>query len=138
MKVISTLACLAAVGAVSLRHADAPGFRVEVHSFGETPAAGTCKDGDKAAVNYVGKLPDGRIFDQSTKDEVLNPLEFTIGAGQVIKCWDMALAQMRVGEKATVTCPPEIAYGQQAPGGIIPPNATLIFDIDVAGCDTQY
>ena len=112
-------------------------FRVEVSSFGNQ--TNTCKQGDTATVNYTGKLADGRQFDSSIKEGYAQPFKFTIGASQVIKCWDDALGQMSSGEKATVTCPSDMAYGQTgAPGSIIGPNATLKFDIEVINCESGF
>ena len=71
------------------------------------------------------------------KGGIGQPMRFTIGAQEVIKCWDDALGQMSSGEKASVTCPSDMAYGQTgAPGSIIGPNATLLFDIEVLNCES--
>ena len=120
-----------------LSQASETGFKVDVQSFGSVIGY-TCKDGDRATVNYTGKLVDGRVFDSSIKEGFADPFKFTIGVGDVIQCWDQALGQMHVGSKATVTCPPNMAYGQESPGGIIPPNATLLFDIEVIDCQSGF
>ncbi len=86
------------------------------------------KVGDKVKVHYTGKLLDGKIFDSSVERN--DPFTFTVGAGEVIQGWDEGLALLRVGEKATLTLPANIGYGNQAVGSI-PANSTLIFDIEV-------
>ena len=113
------------------------GFKVDVKSFGNSSSP-TCKGGDTATVNYTGKLTTGQVFDSSTKSGFSNPFKFTIGAQEVIPCWDQALGQMHVGEQASVTCPSNLAYGAESPGGIIPPNATLKFDIEVIDCQSGF
>ncbi len=85
--------------------------------------------GDMVAVHYTGKLTDGSVFDSSVSRG--RPIEFQLGTGKVIKAWDDGIAQLKVGEKATLTCPPEVAYGAAGAGGVIPPNATLIFDVEL-------
>ena len=88
------------------------------------------KAGDTVDVLYTGKLQDGTIFDASA-NHGNQPFEFTVGAGQVIKGWDQGLLGMKVGEKRTLTIPGDLAYGANGIPGTIPPNATLIFDIEV-------
>ena len=86
--------------------------------------------GKKVTVHYVGTLTDGTKFDAS-KDHG-QPFSFTLGAGQVIKGWDQGVAGMRVGGKRTLVIPSELAYGTAGtPGGSIPPNATLKFEIEL-------
>jgi FKBP-type peptidyl-prolyl cis-trans isomerase len=85
--------------------------------------------GKLVSVHYTGKLTNGKVFDSShTRGE---PIEFPLGAGHVIKGWDEGIALMKVGGKATLTIPPELGYGQRGAGGAIPPNATLIFDVEL-------
>ena len=134
MKIIAFV--FASVAAIKVR--EEPSFKVEVKSFAENGHVSSCKDGDTAKVNYTGRLTDGKVFDSSIKDGIADPFKFTIGASQVIKCWDMAVFQMQPGEKATVTCPPNLAYGEEGAGDTIGPNATLIFDIDVLDCETGF
>jgi FKBP-type peptidyl-prolyl cis-trans isomerase len=96
------------------------------------PGTGTqaVKSGDTVSVQYTGTLTDGTKFD-STADHGGQPFSFTVGAGQVIKGWDEGLIGMKVGEKRTLTIPPSLGYGATGAGDSIPPNATLIFDIQL-------
>ncbi len=87
------------------------------------------KLGDTVTVNYVGKLQDGKVFD-STYDRK-KTLSFTVGKDNIIKGWDLGVLGMKVGEKRRLTIPPESAYGQSGLGSVIPPNASLIFEIDL-------
>ncbi|GAX79028.1 hypothetical protein CEUSTIGMA_g6468.t1 [Chlamydomonas eustigma] len=85
--------------------------------------------GDKVTVHYTGKLTNGTVFDSSvTKGR---PFVFTIGQGQVIQGWDVGVAQMSQGEKSELTCSPDFGYGARGAGGVIPPNATLIFEVEL-------
>jgi FKBP-type peptidyl-prolyl cis-trans isomerase len=90
------------------------------------------KDGDHVKVHYTGWLTTGKKFDSSV--DAHQPFDFTIGKGEVIKGWDEGVTGMKVGGKRQLRIPPEIAYGAAGtPGGPIPPNATLIFDIQLLG-----
>ena len=88
--------------------------------------------GDNVSVLYAGKLQDGTEFDSSAKHGN-EPIEFILGRGMVIKGWDEGLQGMQVGEKRTLVIPPTLGYGEQGAGGVIPPNATLTFDVELVG-----
>jgi len=87
------------------------------------------KMGDLITVNYVGTLENGQKFDSSFDRK--QPFQFTLGQGQVIQGWDLGLLDMKVGEKRKLTIPPELGYGSQGAGNLIPPNATLIFEVEM-------
>ena len=87
------------------------------------------KNGMQVSVHYQGRLTDGTIFDDSQKRGT--PLSFTLGSGQVIPGWEQGIAGMRIGEKRVLTIPPELGYGSAGAGVVIPPNATLLFDVEL-------
>ena len=87
------------------------------------------KSGDDIVVHYVGWLTSGQQFDSSRARR--DPLDFALGAGDVIKGWDQGIAGMRVGGKRRLTIPAELAYGDQGCGGVIPPEATLVFEVEL-------
>ncbi len=103
-------------------------FKTEIKELkaGEGPAA---KAGDIVTVHYTGTLTNGAKFD-SSRDRG-QPFSFTLGQGRVIKGWDVGVAGMQVGSRRQLTIPPEEAYGSRAQGASIPPNSTLVFDVEM-------
>lgn len=85
--------------------------------------------GKEITVHYTGMLEDGTVFDSSVTRK--QPLTFTLGVGMVITGWDQGFDGMKEGGKRKLTIPPHMAYGSRGAGGVIPPNATLIFDVEL-------
>tara|TARA_B100001250_G_C19069756_1_gene473764 strand:- start:61 stop:480 length:420 start_codon:yes stop_codon:yes gene_type:complete len=103
------------------------GLIIEEIIIGEGEEA---KDYNKVVVNYTGTLEDGSVFDSSLNPG-RSPFTFTLGAGSVIKGWDMGIKKMKVGGKRKLIIPSDLAYGANGAGRVIPPNATLIFEVEL-------
>lgn len=108
-------------------HETATGLRYEDIVVGE--GMQTEGRGDTIKVHYTGWLEDGTKFDSSIDRG--QPFQFAIGAGQVIPGWDEGIASMKVGGKRQLIIPSELAYGESGAGGVIPPNAMLIFEVEL-------
>jgi FKBP-type peptidyl-prolyl cis-trans isomerase len=105
-----------------------PNFQTQIEDtqVGTGPAA---KAGDRVSVHYVGTLADGKQFD-SSRDRG-QPFAFKLGQGQVIRGWDVGVEGMQVGGVRKLTIPPDEGYGARGAGGVIPPNATLHFEVEL-------
>ena len=90
-------------------------------------------NGNKVKVHYKGMLLDGTVFDSSFKRN--QPIEFTLGVGQVIKGWDEGISLLGIGDKASFIIPSDLAYGSSGAGGVIPPNATLVFEVELISAE---
>jgi FKBP-type peptidyl-prolyl cis-trans isomerase len=119
---------------VMMSTADAADLKIEDTNVGTGTTAEAMKT---VTVHYDGYLSDsgkkGKKFD-SSRDRG-QPFQFHLGAGEVIKGWDKGVAGMKIGGKRTLTIPPEMGYGARGAGGVIPPNAELIFDVELLGVE---
>ncbi len=107
--------------------------KIEVIKEGEGEEV---KNGDLVTVNYIGTLLDGTKFDSSIDRN--EPFAFKLGEGRVIQGWEIGINGMKIGEKRRLTIPPVLAYGELGtPGGPIPPNATLIFEVELLKINTN-
>lgn len=102
------------------------GLQIDTLTRGTGPAP---KRGDQVTVHYTGWLTDGTKFDSSVDRK--EPFQFMLGEGQVIGGWDQGVAAMRVGDKVKLTIPPELGYGRRGYPGVIPPNAVLVFEVEL-------
>ena len=104
----------------------ASGLRYQIIQKGEGKKA---EKGNTVSVHYKGQLADGTVFDSSYKRN--SPLDFQVGVGQVISGWDEGICLLNVGDKARLVIPSDLGYGSAGAGGVIPPNATLVFDVEL-------
>jgi FKBP-type peptidyl-prolyl cis-trans isomerase len=91
---------------------------------------------DMLTMHYTGKLEDGTVFD-SSQNPGREPFRFTIGIGQVIEGWEKGIIGMQIGGKRVLTIPPEMAYGERGAAGVIPPNATLVFEVELLNIESN-
>jgi FKBP-type peptidyl-prolyl cis-trans isomerase FkpA len=128
--VAAVLICLMAIGTITAQAGKTltspSGVKIEMLKEGTGPLP---KTGQTVVVHYTGTLTNGKKFD-SSRDRG-KPFSFALGQGRVIKGWDEALAMMKVGSRAKITIPPELGYGARGAGNVIPPNAVLIFDVEL-------
>ena len=103
------------------------GLIIENQVIGEGAEA---QDYNKVVVNYTGTLEDGSVFDSSLNPD-REPFTFTLGVGSVIKGWDLGVKGMKVGGKRKLTIPSDLGYGDKGAGNLIPPGATLIFEVEL-------
>lgn len=103
-------------------------MKVEILQKGDGAEA---TSGQNVSVHYTGWLTDGTKFDSSVDRG--RPFEFPLGAGRVIRGWDEGVAGMKIGEKRRLTIPPHMGYGARGAGAVIPPNATLVFEVELLG-----
>jgi FKBP-type peptidyl-prolyl cis-trans isomerase len=111
-----------------------PNPNVKIETVDQKVGAGDLAvSGKKVTVNYTGKLTDGTTFDSNVdpKFNHVEPFSFNLGAGEVIKGWDLGVSGMKVGGKRKLTIPPDFGYGASGAGSVIPPNATLIFEVEL-------
>ena len=104
------------------------GLRYKILQKGDGKKA---EKGDMVSVHYKGQLADGTVFDSSYKRK--SPIDFQVGVGQVIPGWDEGICMLNVGDKARFVIPSDLAYGSAGAGGVIPPDATLVFDVELVG-----
>ena len=131
-KIISTiLLSLSLAGCFSISVAETSSqMTFEITEVGSGEVA---KSGQRATLHYIGKLEDGSVFD-SSRDRG-EPFSFTLGAGQVIQGWEQGVLGMQIGEVRILKIPPELGYGERGAGGSIPPNARLIFEVELLSLD---
>jgi FKBP-type peptidyl-prolyl cis-trans isomerase len=132
--VLAVVICLALVVVlIFINIKSKANMATENNNTNVAPVVEVAKTGDTVSMNYTGRLQNGTVFDSNVdpKFKHVEPFTFTLGAGQVIPGWDKGIVGMKVGEKKTLVIPPEDAYGSAGAGGVIPPNATLIFDVEL-------
>ena|SRR6185503_7899479 len=133
--VVSSIICLALVGFlifISINKQDKENHMTD-SNHSSISGGEVAKEGDEVSMNYTGRLQNGTVFDSNVdpKFNHVEPFVFTLGAGQVIAGWDKGIVGMKVGEKKTLTIPPADAYKERGVPGVIPPNSTLIFEVEL-------
>jgi len=118
----------AATSATASKDAAAPAGDLKIEDL-KVGTGAEAVAGKKVTVHYTGTLTDGKKFDSSVDRK--QPFTFNLGAGEVIQGWDKGVAGMKVGGKRKLTVPPNLGYGERGAGNVIPPNATLIFDVEL-------
>ena len=103
-----------------------PELQIEILTAGTGRAPNR---GEAVTVHYTGRLTDGKVFDSSLPRN--EPITFVLGERQVIAGWDLGVAKLKIGDKAKLTIPPHLAYGESGYPGAIPPNATLVFEVEL-------
>ena len=131
--VLAVVICLALIGVlvfISIKNKENMASNNNTNNM--VPTGDIAKVGDRVSMNYTGRVENGMVFDSNVdpKFNHVQPFDFTLGSGQVIPGWDKGIVGMKLGEKRTLTIPPEDAYGVNGQGPI-PPNSTLIFDVEL-------
>jgi len=132
MKTILTLAAIVVVSVIAEPETKESGLKVEYVSKPDS-CDRVARNGDMLEMHYTGTLEDGKKFDSSYDRS--EPFKFQIGVGQVIKGWEEGVLGMCIGEKRRLIVPPELGYGKQGAGDIIPPDSTLFFDVELVGAE---
>lgn len=127
--VLSVILCLAVVGFLIFFSLNNKVNLDSNDNVANSISSRKAKTGDWVSVNYTGRFENGTIFDSNINPA--DPFKFNLGAGQVITGWDEGIVGMKVGQKKTLRIPPEHAYGAMGRPPVIPPNATLIFDVEL-------
>jgi len=91
--------------------------------------------GDRVVIHYLGRFPDGTVFDSSAGGE--GPVEFFLGEGEVIRGWDLGIRGMRAGGRRILVIPPSLGYGSRGVGGVVPGNATLVFEVQLVAVNRE-
>ena len=135
--ILAVVVCLVLIGGfifISINNKkNMPTENDSTNEVGDVVSDEVAKSGDTIAMSYTGRLEDGTVFDSNVdpKFQHVEPFVFILGAGQVIPGWDKGIVGMKVGEKKTLTIAPVDAYGATGVPGVIPPNSTLIFDVEL-------